>query len=100
MSQLTQTAQRVATPAPNRQQQRSIVNRDELSNLPTRKGREGALEFFREMGITGITPTRLRYAQERGELRRFTLAGHSWYADVDLWDWLQTLASGGQEAQQ
>lgn len=99
MSQLTPIAQSVADPQPNRQQRRHPVNREELSNLPTRKGKAGALEFFREIGVTGITPTRLRYAQERGELRRYTLAGHAWYADVDLWDWLQSLASGGQEAQ-
>lgn len=97
MSQLAQTAQRVAAPPPNRQQRRHPINRDELSNLPTRKGREGALEFFREIGVTGITPTRVRNAQESGELRRYVLAGHAWYTDVDLWDWLQSMAQGGDQ---
>lgn len=99
MSQLTPIAQSVAEPRNNRAQRRHPVDPEALDNRPTRKGRGGALEFFREMGITGITPTRLRYAQERGELRRYTLAGHAWFSDADLWDWLQTLASGGQEAQ-
>jgi hypothetical protein len=71
------------------------VNREVLSNRPTRKGRPGAKAFFAEIGVHGITDTRIRNATEQGELRRYKIAGHNWYADVDLWDWLQSLASGG-----
>ena len=86
MSQQTTTERR----------RRPVINPDELSNTPTRKGREGALEFYAEIGVDGITSTRIRNGSERGELRKFKIAGHNWYADRDLWDWLQSLASGGQ----
>lgn len=99
MSQLVQTAQRVATAAPNRQQRRHPVNRDELSNVPTRKGVRGVQQFLEEIGVSGIAPTRIRNASQDGELRRFVISGHLWYADRDIWDFLESLASGGQEAQ-
>jgi len=82
-------------PAANRAH-RKPVRREELSNLPTRKGRPGALQFFAEIGVSGVTDTRIRAASERGEVRRYTLGGHAWYADSDLFDWLQSLASGGR----
>ncbi len=94
MSQAARSAA-VASPPPARPR-RHPINRDELSNLPTRKGKEGALQFFAEIGVNGITPTRIRTCTEDGSLRRFVLAGHPWYADVDLWDWLQSLAKGGR----
>lgn len=75
---------------------RRPIDRDELSNLPTRQGRPGAKAFFAEIGVHGITDTRIRTATEGGTLRRFRIAGHNWYSDRDLWDWLMTLASGGQ----
>ena len=99
MSQLAQTAQRVATPAPSRRQRQHPVNRDELSNIPTRKGIPGVLDFLDELGVHGISPTRIKNASQDGELRRFVISGHLWYADRDIWDFLESLASGGQEAQ-
>lgn len=75
----------------------SYVNPDELSNIPTRKGRDGALSFFHEIGVEGITETRIRNATEQKELRRFKIAGMLYYADRDLWDFLQSMASGGGE---
>ncbi|MCX2756595.1 MULTISPECIES: hypothetical protein [unclassified Gordonia (in: high G+C Gram-positive bacteria)] len=83
------------TPTQHRPTRVGPVNREALPSHPTRKGREGALRFFEEIGVTGITPTRLRTATEDGSLRRFRVAGHNWYADRDLWDWLMSLASGG-----
>lgn len=83
--------------APNRPARRAPINRDELSNLPTRKGRAGAVSFFLEMGIDGITETRIRNATEQKELRRFKIAGQNYYTDRDLWDFLQGLAVGGRK---
>ncbi|WP_270485991.1 hypothetical protein [Gordonia jacobaea] len=85
-----------AIPQHNPPRRRPIVA-DELSNLPTRKGRDGGLQFFAEIGVYGITPTRLRTASEDGSLRKFRIAGHTWYADRDLFEWLQSLASGGRD---
>lgn len=99
MSQVASTA-RVAPP-PNRTEVRADrfgrrrINPDDLSTHPTRKGRGEALQFFAELGVHGLTETRLRTATEDGSLRRFRIAGHNWYADRDLWDWLMSLASGG-----
>lgn len=84
----------VAHPVPP---QRRPVRREDLDNTPTRKGRDGAMAFFAEIGVRGITSTRLRTATEDKSLRRFRIAGHNWYADRDLWDWLQSLASGGRD---
>lgn len=91
----------IAAPASNGQLTRGAdrqrpINPDELLNTPTRKGRDGARTFYEEIGVHGITDTRIRNATERGQLRRFKIAGHNWYADRDLWDFLQALASGGQ----
>lgn len=81
---------------PQRPARRAPINREELSNLPTRKGRAGAVQFFHEIGVQGITDTRIRNATEKGELRRFKIAGQNWYSDRDLWDFLQSLAIGGR----
>lgn len=98
MSQIAtaRPASAVAPSPPNRAQRRHPINRDDLDNRPTRQGRPGAKAFFAEIGVHGITDTRIRTATEKAELRRYRIAGHNWYADRDLWDWLQTLASGGQ----
>ncbi|OLT44467.1 hypothetical protein BJF87_07685 [Gordonia sp. CNJ-863] len=97
MSQAVARTAPAFAPAPqNRGQRRHPINRDELSNLPTRKGRPGAKAFFAEIGVHGITDTRIRTASEDASLRKFRIAGHNWYADRDLWDWLQSLASGGR----
>lgn len=93
MSNAATTAR--TTPPQQRPTRVGPVNREALPSHPTRKGREGALGFFEEIGVAGITPTRLRTATEDGSLRRFRVAGHNWYADRDLWDWLMSLASGG-----
>lgn len=86
-----------ATPhASNQRPRRVVINPDDLSNLPTRKGRAGAVEFFAEIGVPGLTETRIRNGTEQGELRRFKIAGHNWYSDRDLWEFLQGLASGGR----
>ena len=85
-----------AVPQHNPPRRRPIVA-DELSNLPTRKGRAGAKAFFAEIGVEGITDTRIRTASESGALRKFRIAGHNWYADRDLFEWLQSLASGGRD---
>ena len=84
-----------AVPQQNPSRRRPIVA-DELSNLPTRKGRPGAKAFFAEIGVEGITDTRIRTASESGQLRKFMIAGHNWYADRDLFEWLLSLASGGR----
>lgn len=86
-------------PAPSRPVRRAPINPDKLSNLPTRQGRDGAVQFFHEIGVQGITDTRIRNATEKGELRRFKIAGQNWYSDRDLWDFLQSLAIGGRGAQ-
>ncbi|MDV2476402.1 hypothetical protein F8M49_15650 [Rhodococcus zopfii] len=54
------------------------------------------MSFFLEIGIEGITETRIRNATEGGELRRFKIAGQNYYSDRDLWDFLQSLAIGGR----
>ncbi|MBM4728828.1 hypothetical protein GS446_19685 [Rhodococcus hoagii] len=82
-----------ARTAPNR---RRYINPAELSNLPTRRGKAQAVEFFKEIGVQGITETRIRNATERGELRRFKIAGMNWYSDADLWIFLQGMATGGR----
>ncbi|WP_141124772.1 hypothetical protein [Prescottella equi] len=98
MSQGARIAECVAAPVANRRAARRRVNPAELSNLPARKGRAGALAFFDEIGVHGVTETRIRNATERGQLRRYKLAGHNWYSEVDLWEWLQSMATGGQIA--
>ncbi|MDV7246761.1 MULTISPECIES: hypothetical protein [Rhodococcus] len=95
-NQYERTRPAASHPAPNHRPRRIAINPDDLSNLPTRKGRAGAVEFFAEIGVAGITETRIRNATEQGELRRFKIAGHNWYSDRDLWDFLQGLASGGR----
>lgn len=96
MSQQYANAARPVTP-PNRPARRAPINREELSNLPTRKGRAGAVQFFHGIGVQGITDTRIRNATEQKELRRFKIAGQNWYSDRDLWDFLQSLAEGGRK---
>lgn len=94
MSQ-AQTANRAVPVNTNRQSRRPILP-DDLSNLPSRRGRPGALEFFREIGVIGITDNRIKNAALSGELRKFRIAGHTWFSDADLLRWLLSLASGGQ----
>ncbi|WP_139792045.1 hypothetical protein [Prescottella equi] len=88
MSQITNT--RTNRPRPR------LVNPAELSNLPARRGKAQAVEFFKEIGVQGITETAIRNATERGGLRRFKIAGMNWYSDADLWEWLQGMATGGR----
>ncbi len=97
MSQVVQRPQAANPVVPQHlpPRRRPIVA-DELSNLPTRKGRPGAKAFFAEIGVEGITDTRIRTASESGQLRKFMMAGHNWYADRDLFEWLLSLASGGR----
>lgn len=95
MSQV-QTAPRAAATAPSQPRRSRQLRREDFSNLPTRKGREGAKAFFAEIGVHSITDSRLRHATESGELKRFKIASHNWYADADLFDFLMSLASGGR----
>ncbi|ORM06357.1 hypothetical protein [Prescottella equi] len=78
------------------QQRRALVNRDELNQLPTIKGRDAAVRFVAERLGVPMTPTRMRAAIERRELPVYKISGANFTAERDLYDWILSLAQTGQ----
>lgn len=77
-------------------QQRALVNRDELNQLPTIQGRDGGVEFVaRRLGVP-MTPTRMRTAIDRRELPVYKISGANYLAERDLYDWILSLAHTGK----
>ncbi|WP_139792043.1 MULTISPECIES: hypothetical protein [Prescottella] len=73
-------------------QRRSLVNRDELNQLPTIRGRDAAVRYITEHLGVPMTPTRMRAAIERRELPVFKISGANHLAPRDLYDWILSLA--------
>lgn len=70
---------------------------EDYSELPRIKGRAGALEFItRELGVQ-VSPTMVRTATERRQLRVFKISASNWYSERDLYRWVLSLARGGDE---
>ncbi|QQM54197.1 hypothetical protein [Rhodococcus pyridinivorans] len=91
MSQQYGHAARPISP-PQRPGRRAPVARDELNELPTIKGRDGAVAFVRERLGVPMTPTRMRAAIERRELPVFKISGANYLSEKGLHDWLLSLA--------
>ncbi|MFD5809411.1 hypothetical protein [Rhodococcus aetherivorans] len=87
--------------APPRQR-RVLVNRDELNQLPTIKGRDAAVRFINNTLGVPMSPTRMRTAIEGRELPVYKISGANYLAERDLYDWIMILAkasrSGGGDA--
>lgn len=77
-------------------QRRALVNRDELNQLPTIKGRDAAVRFITEHLGVPMTPTRMRAAIERRELPVYKISGANFTAERDLYDWILSLAQTGK----
>ncbi|WP_280215884.1 hypothetical protein [Nocardia cyriacigeorgica] len=68
----------------------------DFSELPTIRGLNGALAFVHnELGVPWITPFALRKASESGQLKSFMINRGYTYAERDLYDWIMSLARGG-----
>lgn len=73
----------------------ALINPDELSTLPTIKGRDGALAYVREILGVQVTPTMIRSATESRRLRVSKLSAKNWYSERDLFNWVMSLGRGG-----
>ncbi|MBX9151453.1 hypothetical protein [Rhodococcus qingshengii] len=94
MSQQAITSNVRAGAAPH--QHRALVNRDELNQLPTIQGRDGAVSFIETRLGVPMTPTRMRAAIERRELPVYKISGANYLAERDLYDWILSLAHTGK----
>ncbi|GAA2053020.1 hypothetical protein [Williamsia deligens] len=71
---------------------RPVPGPTQLNDLPTVKGRDGAVEFLnRTLGVP-ITPTRMRAAIERRELPVYKISGNNYLTERDLYLWVKSLA--------
>lgn len=86
-----QYGQRTA-PTPNRQVRRAPINRDDLNELPTIRGRDAAVGFVRERLGVPVTPNRMRTALEKRELPVYKIDRWNFTAEKDLYDWVLSLA--------
>ncbi|MGW4577204.1 hypothetical protein ACWELP_00785 [Rhodococcus aetherivorans] len=86
-----QYGQRTA-PTPQRPVRRAPINRDELNELPTIKGRDAAVAFVRERLGVPVTPNRMRTALEKRELPVYKIDRWNFTAEKDLYDWVLSLA--------
>ncbi|KLL95488.1 hypothetical protein [Rhodococcus pyridinivorans] len=77
---------------PQRPVRRAPINRDELNELPTVRGRDAAVAFVRERLGVPVTPNRMRTALERRELPVYKIDRWNFTAERDLYDWLLSLA--------
>ncbi|WP_433611078.1 hypothetical protein [Prescottella agglutinans] len=91
-----QAVNQLARPGVAPHQRRALVNRDELNQLPTIKGRDAAVRFITEHLGVPMTPTRMRAAIERRELPVYKISGANFTAERDLYDWILSLAQTGQ----
>ncbi|MGW0172728.1 hypothetical protein ACWDUM_02665 [Rhodococcus sp. NPDC003322] len=84
-------------PSAPHQQRRALVNRVELNQLPTIKGRDAAVRFINEVLGVPMTPTRMRAAIEGRELPVYKISGANFTAERDLYDWIMSLAKGSRQ---
>lgn len=85
-------AARPITP-PQRPARRAPINREELNELPTIKGRDAAVAFVKDRLGVPMTPTRMRAAIERRELPVFKISGANYLTEKDLYLWILSLAT-------
>lgn len=63
-----------------------------LNEMPTIRGRDGAVAFINDMFGVPITPTRMRTAIEGRELPVFKISGCNYFSERDLYLWVKSLA--------
>lgn len=91
-------SQQVANAVAPQSRRRELVDREELNQLPTIKGRENAVRFINERLGVPMTPTRMRAAVERRELPVYKISGANYLAERDLYDFVMSLARRGGAA--
>ncbi|GAC61583.1 hypothetical protein [Gordonia sihwensis] len=63
-----------------------------LNEMPTIRGRDGAVEFINDVFRVPITPTRMRTAIEARELPVYKISGCNYFSERDLAVWIRSLA--------
>ena len=63
-----------------------------LNEMPTIRGRDGAVEFINDVFGVPITRTRMRSAIEARELPVYKISGCNYFSERDLAVWIRSLA--------
>ncbi|MFT3663319.1 MAG: hypothetical protein QM809_18725 [Gordonia sp. (in: high G+C Gram-positive bacteria)] len=64
----------------------------QLNDLPTIRGRDGAVDYLNDVFGVPITPTRMRTAIEGRELPVYKISGCNYFSERDLYLWVKSLA--------
>lgn len=79
-----------ATTAPDRPT--GTVGPITLNEMPTIRGRDGAVEFINDVFSVPVTKTRMRSAIEGRELPVYKISGCNYFSERDLYMWVKSLA--------
>lgn len=71
---------------------RKVVGPIQLNEMPTIRGRDGAVAFINDVFGVPVSPTRMRAAIERRELPVYKIGGCNYTAERDLYLWVKSLA--------